>query len=193
MWLNITFPPIIIGSLVGMSKFLRDPISDQLLAQMPVDADKVPFLAMMVMILLAFFANLVVIFYIAIFRKGGYDNNHPREEQAKFLQNHGFAARMKAAHNNTNENLPALAAGIFTAISLGLDKVLTAKMCIFYMINRIIFVVTYGLNLDLVRTVVYVMGFFTVLMMMAMSIFPEFNLHTEVDNLLAALPVKIEL
>ena len=189
----MAFPPIIIGTPILISKFLRHPVSEQLLAEMPVDADKVPFLALFVMILIAFFSNLVVVFYIAIFRKNGYDNNNPREEQPKFLANHGFASRMKAAHNNTNENLPHLAVAIYTAISLGLDKVLTAKMCIFYIINRLIFVVTYGINLDAVRTISYVAAFFTGLIMMAMAIFPAFNLHTEVDNLLAALPMKIEL
>lgn len=87
----------------------------------------------------------------------------------------------------------ALSVAVFTATALNLDKVLTAKMCIFYILNRVAFAVTYGLNIDIIRTIVFIFAFFTGLVMMGMSIFPTFDIHTEVDNLLAVLPVKLEL
>ena len=51
---------------------------------------------------------------VAMNRLGGYDNNHPRDQQAK-LQ--GFGARALAAHQNAFESLIVFSAAILLAIA----------------------------------------------------------------------------
>jgi uncharacterized MAPEG superfamily protein len=193
IWVNLFITPMLLVSPVVISAFLKSSLSAELVQAVPVPEEKVPFLMLLAMVLLGFASNTIVVFYIAAFRKGGYDNNTPRTSQPDFLANNGFAARMKAAHANTYENLPIFAVAVYTAISLSLDKLILAKMCVFYILNRVAFIFCYGLNIDILRTFVYLVSFFTTVFMMAMSIFPEFNLDEEVSSLLAVLPMKIEL
>lgn len=70
LYLNLMFPPILLATPIVISRFIKHSISDELLAMMPCEVDKVPFLALMVMIVIAFFTNLIVVFYIAAFRYG---------------------------------------------------------------------------------------------------------------------------
>jgi len=51
---------------------------------------------------------------VAMHKAGGYDTNHPREQQAKLK---GFGARALAAHNNAFESLIVFASAILLAIA----------------------------------------------------------------------------
>jgi len=193
IWINLFIAPMLIGAPICISLFCKHPISDQLLKQVPVAVDKVPYLMMLGMVFMQFVCNIVCVMYIAAFRQGGYDNNTPREAQPKFLENHKFAARMKAAHFNTLEQIPIFATACFTAILLKLDPVLTAKLALLHNLSRVVYIVTYGLNIDIVRTFVFVVGFFSCIFMSAMAIFPGFSLDATIAPMLAALPIKLEL
>jgi uncharacterized MAPEG superfamily protein len=151
IWVVLMITPMIIAAPVLNVLFIKSSISSALLAALPTTVEKIPYLMLLAMVLLAFAANLPVIFYIASVAKDGYDNNTPRKTQADFLNKHPLMLRLKSAHLNTQENLPLLAVSIFVATSLNLDKLIIAKMTLFYMLNRAVFVVAYALNIDVIR------------------------------------------
>ena len=193
IWLNIFFAPVFVLTPALNALFLKHPIGDQIVAALPVPVSKVPHLMIVAMIALAAIPNFLVIFYISLFRKGGYDNNNPRENHPAFLDKHGFAARNKAAHFNTLENLPLFIGCIYIAQSLGLAELTVAKMTTFYIICRTLFNIVYAFNFDLLRTYLFVVSLGGAVMMACMAIFPSFDLVAWFDAQVAMSGLKLEL
>ncbi len=92
---------------------------------------------------------------IAMNKAGGYDNAHPRAQQASLT---GFGARALAAHQNAFEALLFFATGALTAIATGniSDNVEWAAMI--FVVCRIAYNVLYLLNLHLLRSLSWGLG-----------------------------------
>jgi uncharacterized MAPEG superfamily protein len=213
VWVITMLIPMLVAAPVISALFVNSSLSSFLVAALPTTVERVPHLMLLVMVLLAFGINMPVILYIgeralpsffllfcvpsffflfrtAAVRERGYDNSTPRRSQAYFLnKEHGLAFRLKSAHLNTSENIPTMTAAIFIATSLDLDKVLVAKMTVFYIINRILYVVFYALNIDFLRTFAFIVSFVGMVIMMILAIFPS----ALFDNILANLPMNLEL
>ena len=175
--------------------FVNSAASDTLLGLSPAPVDKLPYLCCLGMVLLSFLSNVPVVLYIAAFSNAGYDNSHPRKSQAMFLneKHHPIAFRLKSAHLNTSENIPVLATCVFIATALKLETVLLAKLSLFYMLCRIAYVLAYLLNLDMVRTLLFIVSLTSCVLMASIPIFPESNILALLEGLLAQLPMKLEL
>ncbi len=85
----------------------------------------------------------------AMNKLGGYDNNHPRAQQAKLT---GFGARALAAHQNAFESLILFAAAILLAISTNNIGSTIQYLAIIYIVARIAYNILYLVNLGTLRS-----------------------------------------
>lgn len=86
---------------------------------------------------------------VAMNKAGGYDNNHPREQQASLK---GFGARALAAHQNAFESLIVFAAAILLAIATKTTNETVQLLAMVHIGSRVIYNILYLLNIGLLRT-----------------------------------------
>ncbi len=93
---------------------------------------------------------------LAMNRLDGYDNRHPREQQARLT---GFGARALAAHNNCFEALTYFAPAAIAVMALGaIDE--TAKwLAIIFVVCRVLYLIMYWMDLDKLRSTVWIVAF----------------------------------
>lgn len=104
---------------------------------------------------------------IAMNKLGGYDNKHPRQQQ---MQLTGLGARALAAHQNCFESLAVFAVAL--AVVLGTNNVnaVTETLAMTHIVARILFCVFYCLNLDIIRSITWLVGMGTAIGMIAVSL-----------------------
>ena len=103
--------------------------------------------------LLPFIAKIPVA--IAMHRLGGYNNKHPRAQQAKLT---GFGARALAAHQNAFESLIIFAPAVLLAIATQNTGVFIEQLAITHVAARVLFNIAYLANVGLIRTLIWVVG-----------------------------------
>ncbi|NOI75337.1 MAPEG family protein [Vibrio coralliilyticus] len=87
---------------------------------------------------------------LAMHKEGGYDNNHPREQQARL---HGFGARALAAHQNAFESLIVFAIAILLALATGTISKNIELLALLHVGFRGIYHILYLLNVGVFRSV----------------------------------------
>ncbi|RJE77387.1 hypothetical protein BGP78_08560 [Pseudoalteromonas sp. MSK9-3] len=119
----------------------------------------------LVAVLLPYLAKLPVA--IEMNKLGGYDNRHPRAQQAKL---EGFGARALAAHQNSFESLIVFSVAL--AVVLGSNNVnaVTEYLAITHIIARILYCVFYYINIDKLRSLVWLVGIGSAVGMIGVSI-----------------------
>ena len=85
----------------------------------------------------------------------GYDNNHPRAQQALLT---GFGERAVAAHQNSFESLIIFLAAALTALASQHVTPAIEGLAIFYLITRVIYHLFYLLNWAALRSSVWALG-----------------------------------
>lgn len=95
---------------------------------------------------------------VAMAREGkkGYDNRHPRAQQAALT---GWGARAMAAHANHFEAFPVFAAGVLVAQVTGSSGALIDTLAVLFIIARIGYTVLYIKDVHLLRSLVWGVGF----------------------------------
>ena len=88
----------------------------------------------------------------AMAKLGGYDNNHPRSQQAKLT---GFGARALAAHQNAFESLILFTGAILLAISTHHTGETIQYLAVTYLIARIAYNILYLVNMGTVRSLTW--------------------------------------
>jgi len=83
---------------------------------------------------------------------GGYDNNHPRAQQASLT---GFGARANAGHQNSFESLIIFSAAILTALATQHTSNTIQWLAIFYLVVRFIYHIFYLLNWATLRSITW--------------------------------------
>jgi len=89
---------------------------------------------------------------VAMNKLNGYDNNHPRSQQAKLT---GFGARALAAHQNAFESLMIFAPAVLLAIATNNVTDNITILAITHVIARIAYNLLYLLNIGLFRSIVW--------------------------------------
>lgn len=92
---------------------------------------------------------------IAMNKLGGYDNNHPREQQQKLT---GFGARSLAAHQNAFESLIVFSAAILLAIATKNTGSLIESLAITHIVARVFYHIAYLVNWGAVRSLIWIVG-----------------------------------
>ena len=93
----------------------------------------------------------------AMVKQGGYNNNHPREQQSKLT---GFGARALAAHQNAFESLIFFAPALLLAIATFNTSEVVLTLVVIHIIARIAYNVLYLVNISTLRSLVWGVGTF---------------------------------
>ena len=89
---------------------------------------------------------------VAMHKLGGYNNNHPREQQSKLT---GFGARSLAAHQNAFEAFIIFAPAILIAIITNNTGDTIQLIAIVHVVARIFYNLLYLMNVSLLRSIVW--------------------------------------
>jgi uncharacterized MAPEG superfamily protein len=87
--------------------------------------------------------------------KGGYDNNHPRQQQAHMQ---GFGARAVAAHQNCFESLAVFSTAALTAMATHHISQTIQILALVYIVSRLIYIFLYLMNFAALRSLVWFVG-----------------------------------
>tara|TARA_R110002060_G_scaffold59510_2_gene69351 strand:+ start:5606 stop:5989 length:384 start_codon:yes stop_codon:yes gene_type:complete len=92
---------------------------------------------------------------IAMNKLGGYDNNHPRAQQAKLT---GCGARAFAAHQNAFESLIIFAPAVLLAIATQSTGIFIEQLAITHVVARVLYHVAYLINVGVIRSLLWAIG-----------------------------------
>lgn len=95
--------------------------------------------------------------------QGHYDNRHPRAQQARLT---GFGARALAAHLNSFEAFPLFAAGVLMAHVGNAPDRLVDGLAVTFVLARVLYLIFYWADLHWQRSVVWVVGLLSSLLLM---------------------------
>ena len=121
----------------------------------------IPFWCVFISALLFFIARMPVA--KAMKEQGGYDNNLPREQQARLT---GFGARALAGHQNSFEAFMLFAAGVLMAHTTQTQGFLIDTLAIVFVCARIVFLLCYWADWAWQRTLAWVVGLICTLLLM---------------------------
>ncbi|WP_100643040.1 MAPEG family protein [Alteromonas facilis] len=93
---------------------------------------------------------------LAMHARGGYDNKHPRAQQDQL---EGYGARALAAHKNSFEAIAYFTPAAVTVLALGAIDSTAKWLAISFVVSRLAYLVFYWLNWDILRSIVWVIGF----------------------------------
>lgn len=94
---------------------------------------------------------------------GGYDNHHPRAQQAALA---GWGQRALAAHENQIESFPLFAAGVLVATVTGVTSAWVGYLAVLFVVARLVFFYLYLKDIAGVRSLVWVLSYLCALALM---------------------------
>jgi len=119
-----------------------------------------------------FFAALMLVLTkapvaVAMARSGGkgYDNNHPRAQQAELT---GWGARAMAAHSNMFEAFPLFAAAVLVVQVSGSIGTLANVLAGLFIVARVLYTLLYLADRSTLRSLVWGVGFISCLIMLVL-------------------------
>lgn len=116
--------------------------------------DAIPYLSLMAVGLLAYWPRFIA--WRELRRMdGGYDNNHPRAQQA-LLQ--GIGARAMAAHHNCLEGLPFFGISVLACLQRAIGIEFIASLCLLFLVTRVAFILAYLHDRPTVRSLAFMAG-----------------------------------
>ena len=86
---------------------------------------------------------------------GGYNNKHPRSQQAKLT---GAGARALAAHQNSFESLILFAPAVLVALATNTTGETVQYLAISHVVARILYNILYIINIHYLRTLVWMIA-----------------------------------
>lgn len=92
---------------------------------------------------------------VAMQQAGGYDNHHPRAQQAALT---GWGARSVAAHLNGFETFAPFAAAVLLAHVAGAETTLVDVLALVFVASRAVYVACYIADLATLRSIVWTIG-----------------------------------
>jgi uncharacterized MAPEG superfamily protein len=92
---------------------------------------------------------------VAMARLGGYDNHHPRAQQARLT---GWGARAVAAHQNGFETFAPFAVAVLTANLLDAPPNLVSGLALAFVAVRLAYTAVYIADLATLRSLVWTVG-----------------------------------
>ncbi len=121
----------------------------------------IPFWCVFISALLIFIARIPVA--KAMKEQGGYDNQLPREQQARLT---GLGARALAGHQNSFEAFLLFAAAVLMAHTTQTQGFVIDTLAIVFVCARCVFLLCYWADLAWQRSVAWVVGMLCTLLLM---------------------------
>ena len=97
---------------------------------------------------------------VAMQRAGGYDNHHPRAQQAALT---GWGARALAAHQNGFETFAPFAVAVLVAHLAGASTPVVDALAVTFVASRVVYVGCYVADLASLRSAVWTVGWLVTL------------------------------
>ncbi|MCG9964232.1 MAG: MAPEG family protein [Shewanella sp.] len=94
----------------------------------------------------------------AMAKTGGYDNHHPRSQQAQLT---GFGARALAGHQNAFESLLIFGLAVLTVIATGKVTPMAEWLAIVHIVARFAYQILYLLNKGTLRSLSWFVAIFS--------------------------------
>ena len=152
---------------------VRSAFADAALAAMPVPVEHVPFLVAAALVALTLATGLTPIALLSLLSPTGYDNNQPRVMKSiGMAQTYPVLFRVQCAHNNSLEFLAMVAPCLWAARELEMERPLFAKLTLCMLGTRLLYVLAYVLNEDLVRTTCFLLSVTALLDLGFGAVFP---------------------
>ena len=98
----------------------------------------------------------------AMQKAGGYDNHHPRAQQAAL---NGWGARSLAAHLNGFETFAPFAVAVLVAHNSGAASGLVDILAVVFVVSRVFYVALYLADLASLRSLVWSVGWIVTLVL----------------------------
>ena len=121
----------------------------------------VPFWCVFISAVLIFIAKIPVAREMN--KDGGYDNHHPRAQQARLT---GFGARADAAHQNSIEAIMRFAAAVLMAHTTQTMGFLIDTLAIIFVVCRVLYLFLYWYDYHWQRSLVWIVGLVCTLLIM---------------------------
>ena len=96
----------------------------------------------------------------------GYDNRHPRDQQARLT---GWGGRALSAHLNGFEITPVFAAAVITAHLFQADPWWSALWAAIFVASRVFYVVFYLADINMLRSAIWVAGLVSCIALFVLS------------------------
>jgi uncharacterized MAPEG superfamily protein len=122
-------------------------------------------LALFIVVMLPYLAKVPVA--KAMHQLGGYDNHHPRAQQAKL---EGIGQRATAAHYNSFEALQLFLAALLSCVIAGNYDSTMQWLAWSFVVCRVVYILLYLIDKALLRSIVWVMSVGCVMTMILRSI-----------------------
>jgi uncharacterized MAPEG superfamily protein len=110
-------------------------------------------ICLFIAVLLPYLLKFVIGYFMK--KEGRYDNNHPREQQARLV---GMGARAVAAHQNGFESLLVFATAALAALATNQVTERVQILAIIYIVSRVVYNVLYLMNWASLRSLVWFIG-----------------------------------
>ncbi|PWF63632.1 hypothetical protein CBX96_09170 [Shewanella sp. BC20] len=94
----------------------------------------------------------------AMAKAGGYDNQHPRTQQAQLT---GFGARALAGHQNAFESLLIFGLAVVTVIATGKVTATAEWLAVVHIVARVAYQILYLLNKGTLRSLSWFVAIFS--------------------------------
>jgi len=114
-----------------------------------------PFYCLFAALLLAYLSKFPLAIAMAKEGEKGYDNRHPRDQQARLT---GWGRRALAAHQNGFEITPVFAAAVITAHLFQADAYWSAVWAATFVVSRFLYVFLYIRDVNILRSLVWTVG-----------------------------------
>ena len=98
---------------------------------------------------------------------GGYDNRHPRVQQAAL---EGFGQRALGAHNNAFEAFPPFAVGVLLALWAQAPVVQVQTLCLVWIVARVLHAIFYLADVNKLRSLCWGIAFGSSIWLMCLAL-----------------------
>ncbi len=126
----------------------------------------VPFLCVLIALIFTLATKLPLALAMAR-EAGGYDNRHPRDQQAALT---GWGRRALASHQNAFEAFAPFAAAVLIAHAAGADPTWSARLAIAFLVSRVLYTALYLADLASLRSLAWTAGFAATVALMALPL-----------------------
>ena len=161
--------PTMLATVAALLSWPQTALSNVLVEKMPVSVEYIPSFCLLWILTIWLVVQFTYMLGVAAVRPGGYANKNPRgmigDKSLRWLH------RLKCSHENTTECLVWFTATLVLIDKFSLDTMLAAKWSILVMLSRTIYPFMYVFDLDMLRTMVFIAGFFSSFFMALAALF----------------------
>jgi len=114
-----------------------------------------PFYCLLAAIALLYLSKIPLALAMAKEGEKGYDNRHPRDQQARLT---GWGGLALGAHMNGFEITPVFAAAVITAHLFQADPWWSAMWAAIFVASRVVYILLYLADINMLRSTVWTAG-----------------------------------